>query len=168
MTAPLDSDRRGRGATTTISMSFDDQFDIDPVVVEAFRHDGHACVRGLASRSEVEGLLPAIEAAAAQRTAGTPPMEERDTYGKAFLQAINVYKLDDALRAYVFGRRFARAVARLLGVDGVRLYHDQALIKEAGEATPPGTRTSATGRSTPTPPSPCGCRSWTCPRRSAR
>jgi ectoine hydroxylase-related dioxygenase (phytanoyl-CoA dioxygenase family) len=32
----------------------------------------------------------------------------------------------------VFGRRLARIAAELLGVRGVRLYHDQALYKEAG------------------------------------
>jgi ectoine hydroxylase-related dioxygenase (phytanoyl-CoA dioxygenase family) len=32
----------------------------------------------------------------------------------------------------VFGRRLARIAAELMGVRGVRLYHDQALYKEAG------------------------------------
>ena len=37
----------------------------------------------------------------------------------------------------MFARRFAATAAELLGVEGVRLYHDQALIKEAhGGATP--------------------------------
>ncbi len=33
---------------------------------------------------------------------------------------------------FVFGRRLARIAAELMGVRGVRLYHDQALYKEAG------------------------------------
>ena len=32
----------------------------------------------------------------------------------------------------MFAPRFAKAAADLLGVDGVRLYHDQALLKEPG------------------------------------
>ena len=36
------------------------------------------------------------------------------------------------MRAFVVARRFARAAAELMGVSGVRLYHDQALFKEPG------------------------------------
>jgi ectoine hydroxylase-related dioxygenase (phytanoyl-CoA dioxygenase family) len=36
------------------------------------------------------------------------------------------------IRELVFSRRLAAIAAGLLGVDGVRLYHDQALYKEAG------------------------------------
>jgi ectoine hydroxylase-related dioxygenase (phytanoyl-CoA dioxygenase family) len=41
------------------------------------------------------------------------------------------------VREFVFARRFAQIAAELLGTDGVRLYHDQALYKEAsGGITP--------------------------------
>jgi ectoine hydroxylase-related dioxygenase (phytanoyl-CoA dioxygenase family) len=118
-------------------MTFDDAVEIPGTLVAAFRRDGHVCVRGLATGDEIAALRPAIEAAAAHRTAGAAPLEERDTYGKAFLQAINLWRLDDDVRAYVFGRRFAGVAATLLGVEGVRLYHDQALIKEAGGGATP-------------------------------
>jgi ectoine hydroxylase-related dioxygenase (phytanoyl-CoA dioxygenase family) len=106
-------------------------------VVDRFRRDGHCVVRGLAPRSEVEGIRPAIEQAAARRTARVAPLDQRDTYGKAFLQAANVWRLDDAVRAFVFDARFARVAAELMGVEGVRLYHDQALIKEPGGGPTP-------------------------------
>ncbi len=113
-------------------MSFDDELEVERECVDAFLRDGHTVVRGLATAEEIAAVRPAIEAAAAQRTAGVAPLEERDTYGKAFLQAINLWRLDERVQGFVFGRRFARVAAELLGVDGVRLYHDQALIKEAG------------------------------------
>ena len=59
-------------------------------------------------------------------------MEERTTYEKAFLQVMNLWRERDAVRAFVFGRRLARVAAELVGVVGVRLYHDQALYKEPG------------------------------------
>ena len=37
----------------------------------------------------------------------------------------------------MFGGRFAGVAAALLGVDGVRLYHDQALFKEPGGGPTP-------------------------------
>ena len=111
--------------------------DIDPELVQAFSRDGHVCVRGLIPPELVESARPAIEAAAAERTKHVLPLEERNTYGKAFLQATNLWKLDEGVRRFVFARRFAGAAAALLGVDGVRLYHDQALIKEAGGGPTP-------------------------------
>ena len=60
------------------------------------------------------------------------PMEERSTYGKAFLQVMNVWNQNRSVRELVLSPRLARIAARLMGVDGVRLYHDQALYKEAG------------------------------------
>jgi ectoine hydroxylase-related dioxygenase (phytanoyl-CoA dioxygenase family) len=104
---------------------------------EDFRRHGHCVVRRLASADEVAAIRPRIEEAAARRTAGVAPLAERDTYGRAFLQAINVWRLDEAVRSFVFDPRFARTAATLMGVDGVRLYHDQALIKEAGGGPTP-------------------------------
>jgi ectoine hydroxylase-related dioxygenase (phytanoyl-CoA dioxygenase family) len=65
------------------------------------------------------------------------PLDQRDTYGKAFLQAMNLWRLDDAIRTFVFDPRFAATAAALMGVEGVRLYHDQALIKESGGGPTP-------------------------------
>ena len=60
------------------------------------------------------------------------PMVERDTYQKAFLQVINLWRHSGIVEEFVFGKRLARIAAVLLEVDGVRMYHDQALYKEPG------------------------------------
>ena len=62
----------------------------------------------------------------------TRPMEERDTYGKAFLQIMNLWRESEAVRRLVFSRRLAGIAAQLMEVERVRLYHDQALYKESG------------------------------------
>ncbi len=54
------------------------------------------------------------------------------TYARAFTQRPNLWRYADAIAAFVTDRRLARIAAQLMGVDGVRLYHDQALYKEAG------------------------------------
>ncbi len=64
-------------------------------------------------------------------------MEERDTYGKAFLQIENLWVRDEAVRHFTLARRFGQIAADLLGVDGVRIYHDQALFKEPGGGPTP-------------------------------
>lgn len=62
----------------------------------------------------------------------TRPLEERDTYGRAFLQVMNLWRESEAARPLVFSRRLAAIAAGLMEVEGVRLYHDQALYKEPG------------------------------------
>jgi hypothetical protein len=72
-----------------------------------------------------------IDALVEQRNSHQP-MEGRSTYGKAFLQIMNLWTQDPIARELVFSRRLARMAAELLGAPGVRLYHDQALYKEPG------------------------------------
>ena len=65
------------------------------------------------------------------------PMEKRSTYGKAFLQLFNLWKQDEAIKELVFSKRLAKIATDLMQVDGVRLYHDQALFKEGGGGITP-------------------------------
>ena len=65
------------------------------------------------------------------------PLEERDTYGKAFLQLMNLWTDDEAIKELVMSKRLAGIAAALMGVEGVRIYHDQALFKEAGGGITP-------------------------------
>ncbi len=65
------------------------------------------------------------------------PIEERDTYGKAFLQLFNLWREDEVIKKLVFSTRIAKLAADLMNVDGVRLYHDQALFKESGGGITP-------------------------------
>lgn len=116
---------------------FDRTCELDSETVSAFRERGHAVVRGLAQPSELEAIRPVIERAAVERAWDKRPLEERDTYGKAFLQSFNLWRVDPRIRRFVFAPRFARAAADLLGVEGVRLYHDQALFKEPGGGRTP-------------------------------
>lgn len=98
--------------------------------IATFQRDGHICLRGVASPAEVAVYSPLFAEAVAARSKAVRPMEERDTYGKAFLQIMNLWREDERLKRFVFARRFAKIAAELLGVSGVRLYHDQALYKE--------------------------------------
>lgn len=110
----------------------DDSYALDSDTIDTYRRDGHAVVRGLASADELAVYAPAIESAALRHRFEQRPLEERDTYGRAFLQVPNLWADDQAVRQYVTARRFAKVAADLMGVDGVRLYHDQALLKEPG------------------------------------
>jgi ectoine hydroxylase-related dioxygenase (phytanoyl-CoA dioxygenase family) len=45
---------------------------------------------------------------------------------------MNIWTKDALVKEFVFGPRLARIAAELMGTRGARLYHDQALYKEAG------------------------------------
>jgi ectoine hydroxylase-related dioxygenase (phytanoyl-CoA dioxygenase family) len=65
------------------------------------------------------------------------PLEKRSTYDRAFLQVMNLWQHSAVVTEFVMGRRLGRIAAELLGVRGVRLYHDQALYKEPGGGITP-------------------------------
>jgi ectoine hydroxylase-related dioxygenase (phytanoyl-CoA dioxygenase family) len=92
--------------------------------------DGHCVVRGVGTGDEVAAARPAIAAAVARTRARMRPVDERSTYDRAFIQAMNLWTGDSAIRDFVCNPRYARLAAELLGVPSVRLYHDQALFKE--------------------------------------
>lgn len=95
-----------------------------------FRQNGHILLRGVADSEEIKRFQPAIGKASYEYNTETRSLEERDTYGKAFLQIMNLWRRDEEVKKFVFARKFAQIAADLLGVEKVRLYHDQALFKE--------------------------------------
>jgi ectoine hydroxylase-related dioxygenase (phytanoyl-CoA dioxygenase family) len=102
-----------------------------------FQRDGHILLRGLATKDEIAAYRPVILAARDQYGQKATPLEQRDTYGKAFLKGMNMWPHDEGVRKFVCARRFAKIAAELLGQAGVRVYHDQALLKEAGGGLTP-------------------------------
>ncbi len=98
----------------------------------AYRRDGHILLRNVCSPEEVAAFRERIGAAVTRTKESMGPMAERDTYGKAFIQTMNLWVDDADVKEFVFAKRFARIAAELMAVDGVRLYHDQALFKEPG------------------------------------
>ena len=112
--------------------SLDDEISLTPEAVSDYRKNGHALFRGLANADEIAIYRPAIRATVERMKGELLPLAERDTYGKAFIQIMNLWLQDEVVKRFVLARRFARVAADLMGVANVRLYHDQALFKEPG------------------------------------
>ncbi|RFU85024.1 phytanoyl-CoA dioxygenase family protein [Streptomyces triticagri] len=117
--------------------ALDSAFALDPAAVESFARHGHVRLSAVATPDEVPPYRDVISGAARRHSAETRPLEERDTYGKAFVQIENLWRVDQGVERFVTARRFAGIAARLLGVQHVRLYHDQALFKEPGGGPTP-------------------------------
>jgi hypothetical protein len=107
-------------------------FVVDAETIARFGAEGHCVDRALASPDEISHYRPAIDGATDAGRSDRRPLAQRDTYGRAFIQSMNIHLLDPVVHTFVHSPRFAGVAAALLGVDGVRLYHDQALYKEPG------------------------------------
>jgi len=106
---------------------------VTPDQVDAFRRDGFVCVSGLLSDAEVERFGLHVDEAVARRKRNDPrTLEQKTRYEQSFLQCINLWEDTPGVRPLTFHLRIARAAAELLGVPALRLWHDQALYKEAG------------------------------------
>lgn len=117
---------------TTSLPVLDDTRVLNDATKESFRKNGHVMIPGVLNQQEVEVYRNVLNNAAYKYNTETRSMEERDTYGKAFLQIMNLWEVDDDVKKFTLAKRFAKIAADLLGVEHVRIYHDQALYKEAG------------------------------------
>jgi len=117
--------------------TIDGAHELDHATIDALRRDGHCCVRDLATADECAAFLPVITEGVDKWHPEPTPLDERSTYERAFLQAAALRSIHKPTRGFVDSPRFAKVAADLLGVDGVRLYHDQALFKEPGGGRTP-------------------------------
>jgi len=100
--------------------------------IEQFRRDGYIKLKDVFPAEVLGYYGPIITRKVKELNKEDRSMDERDTYSKAFLQIFNLWEQDKDVEAFVFGKRLARLATELLGTEGVRLYHDQALYKEPG------------------------------------
>ncbi|MBI5096030.1 MAG: phytanoyl-CoA dioxygenase family protein, partial [Candidatus Hydrogenedentes bacterium] len=115
-----------------LSTALDDRYPLSDAQTAAYQRDGHILLRGVCPRREMDLWRPKIVDAVTKYSTERRPLSERDTYGKAFLQITNLWTHEARVKPFVLARRFAQIAAELMGVSGVRLYHDQALFKEGG------------------------------------
>lgn len=105
--------------------------------INEFLEKGHTLVKNILSAAEMVVYRPVIVDATNRYNTEKRKMEDRDTYGKAFLQIMNLWRSDDDVKKFVLSKRLAKIAADLMGVDNVRIYHDQALFKEPGGGPTP-------------------------------
>lgn len=117
--------------------ALDNRLKISQEQIREFQKKGHILIRHILNAGEIKAYEPVIVKAAAHYNTEKRKLAERDTYGKAFLQIMNLWRHDEGAKKFVLAKRFAGIAADLMGVKNVRLYHDQALFKEAGGGPTP-------------------------------
>ena len=107
--------------------------ELDPAAVAGFARDGFVVVPDLLDPGELARHGPAVDAAVALSKAGdTRALAEGRRYEQSFLQCHNLWEDSPGVRPLTFHPRSPGRRPSLLGGDAVRLWHDQALYKEAG------------------------------------
>ncbi len=112
-------------------------YEVPKAAIDHFAEKGWVRLDGLLSSDEIEAYRPVVEDVAPRARFDNRPLEDRDTFGRAFLQLGHLRFLDLRLQALYSCVRFARVASELLDVDAVRAYHDQALYKEPGGGLTP-------------------------------
>lgn len=105
--------------------------------IARFRNDGYIKLKQVLSPEIIHHYGPIITKEVYRLNTMYLPLEQRDTYSKAFLQVGNIWTKNETVKEFCWGQRLARMAAELLGVSGVRIYHDQALYKEPGGGVTP-------------------------------
>lgn len=98
-----------------------------------FRRDGFLVVRGALNFDELDTFGAAVDVAVARRTVGDDRrVEEKTLYEQSFIQCMNLWEDNPEVRPATFHSGLAEMAAQMLGAQGVRVWHDQALYKESG------------------------------------
>jgi hypothetical protein len=111
--------------------------DIDDRLIDRFRADGFLAIPDLLDPAEVAALrghaVAAETAMGSRRVASAGAVADADSHGdatrEAFVQKINLWKVDAGISGLMRHPGLGRMLARLAGVDGLRLYLDQSLCK---------------------------------------
>lgn len=114
-----------------------EDYSISPEQIERYRANGYIKLKHVLSPETLAYYGREITRKVKELNLQHLPIEERDLYHKAFLQIENLWESSDIVREFVTSPKLGRIATQLMGVTGVRIYHDQALYKEAGGGITP-------------------------------
>lgn len=106
---------------------------ISQAEVDSFRENGFLLVEDFFSHEELDRFGKAVDAAVAHRTADDHRrLADKNLYEQTFVQCMRLWEDHPDVAPFTFHPKLCAAAAALLETDCVRLWHDQALYKEAG------------------------------------
>ncbi len=115
----------------------DKNYPLNSDQINFYRNNGFIKLKNIFDAETLRFFEQSISRKVDQKSKDSIPLKKRDTYGKAFLQILNLWTEDEEIKRFVFSKRLARIATELMEVEGVRMYHDQALYKEGnGGFTP--------------------------------
>ena len=118
-------------------LDIDSEYALTPAQIAEFQKDGFIKLKKVLSPEVIAHYGKEISALVKRMSANALPLEKRSTYGKAFLQNMNLWLESELAKEFVFSKRLGRIASQPMRCRGVRLYHDQALFKEPGGGITP-------------------------------
>jgi ectoine hydroxylase-related dioxygenase (phytanoyl-CoA dioxygenase family) len=123
--------------TDSSRLDIDSPYVLTDSQVKSYRENGYIKLKHVLSPEVLSYYGEEISQQVGELNTQHLPIEQRGTYGKAFLQVTNIWTKSAIVKEFIMGKRLARIAAELMGVSGVRIYHDQALFKEPGGGITP-------------------------------
>ena len=114
----------------TIKEALNHAYTVTPEQASFFSQYGFIKIKNIFDSSVIDDMNIVISNEVNRLNNQKIPLEERDTYDKAFLQIMNLWTHATVVKDIVFSKRIAQIASDLMQTNGVRLYHDQALFKE--------------------------------------
>jgi ectoine hydroxylase-related dioxygenase (phytanoyl-CoA dioxygenase family) len=109
--------------------------------IQSYRNNGFIVVEDFLTPDELEHWRDAVTTAVRERGGIKIPgkdikvgqadgiNEDSDYYAKVFDQLLNLWQTSEQVKELMLDQRIGKMAAQLAGVDGIRIWHDQALIK---------------------------------------
>src|SRR5271168_104634 len=98
-----------------------------------FKRDGFVVIDDLLTAEELEIFGAAVDRAVADRKRhDTRALAEKSLYEQSFTQCMNLWEDHPDVLPLTFHPKISEAATVLIGVPALRLWHDQALYKDAG------------------------------------
>ncbi len=122
---------------TSIEQFLQTNYELSKEQIESYQTNRFIKLKEVLNEETLVFFNKTISARVNKMNTITTRLEERGTYGKAFLQLFNLWCEDEIVKELIFSKRLAKIATDLMQVDGVKIYHDQALFKEGGGGITP-------------------------------
>lgn len=108
---------------------------LTPEQISFYRKNGYLIIDDFLNADELDDWRHAVDTAVTARDDHRLPYDSAQIPGRArgetvFRQRINLWMDHEGVRDIMFDERIGKMAADLEGVDGIRIWHDQALIKQ--------------------------------------
>ena len=114
---------------------------LDKEQIQFYQNNGFIVIEDFLSPEELEHWRKAVTTAVKERAGIKIPgkdiktgeadgiNEDADYFAKVFDQLLNLWQTNEQVKKLMLDQRIGKMAAQLAGVDGIRIWHDQALIK---------------------------------------
>lgn len=118
---------------------FEGEYPMTEEQVRFFRENGYVKCENVLNEAELEHIRKALDDARHDRRGFFRDLageEKKDGEKDKILQMVNLWQHYPDVKPYSHSSKLANMAKRLTGSNSIRLYHDQALIKEPGPSAP--------------------------------